>query len=414
VSAILPLLGRKGTLRAGAGAKAVLGGGGGAAPVTDNILVANRGQAAAGVSGSFSTVQTYKKQYQAHPAGAISKLKTVDVNWYLSSATAFTGITSHQIKRSIEYPVGVFTQVLWGGNDTKTIGTTPSTTLSDEITISIPAGAKFWVHTAWLAGTPPVFRLPANGSTLGLDDRVGNGDLTATGGEATNQTFAWGPAAIIGSVAAPNAQASLLVGDSICYAHAVAGTPGDISSVGSGGGAGYMARFLDPIMPYCKIAYPGAKALDFVSLFGASGGNNRVTFFMSQLGYTRYWIQLGVNDLGSGGRTPAQLLADNQTLAGYAKPGALIDLSTLTPQSSSTDAWATQVNQTPTGGIADKNTYDDLVRAVPAWVTGRIYDAADAAMTARNNEIWKTTGGAWTIDGTHPNSLAAAAIAAAL
>lgn len=390
------------------------GQGGSVAPVTDNILVANRGQVATAVTGSFSTVQTYRKQYQAHPAGSISKLKTVDVNWYLSSATGFTGITSHQISRTIEYPAGVFTPVTWGGSATKTIGTTPSTTLSDEISITIPAGAKFWVRTVWLGGTPPVFRLAASRSALGLDDGSGAGDLSLGGDCSTNQTFAWGPAAILGSVAAANAKATLMIGDSICHGHGVSAGPGDITGVGSGGGAGYMARYLDPIMPYCKVAFPGAQATEFLTLLGASGGNNRVTFFMSQLGYTNCWIEMGVNDIGSGGQSETQLLASNQALAGYAKPGTIIDLSTLTAQSSSSDSWATQVNQTPNGNIATKSAYNDLVRAKPAWVTGRVYDAADASMNARNSEIWKTAGGAWTTDGTHPNSLGAAAIAAAL
>jgi lysophospholipase L1-like esterase len=135
---------------------------------------------------------------------------------------------------------------------------------------------------------------------------------------------------------------------------------------------------------------------------------------MSTLRYTDYWIAYGVNDLGSGGRTPAQLLADNQTIAGYANPGSKVSISTLTAQSTSTDSWATTGNQTPPAQAANKATYDDLLRAVPAWVTGKVNDAGDASMTGRNTEIWSVTGGAWTTDGTHPNSRGASSIASQL
>jgi lysophospholipase L1-like esterase len=211
----------------------------------------------------------------------------------------------------------------------------------------------------------------------------------------------------MGDVAVGSARAFVLLGDSITVGF------GDISSVGVAGGAGYMARALDPVAPYFKFGISGMFARDTAPLFSANGVN-RLRLFMSTLRYTDYAIAYGVNDLGSGGRTPAQLLADNQTIGSYANAGAKVSISTLTSQSTSTDGWTTTGNQTPPSQAANKATYDDALRAIPAWVTGKVYDAADASMTGRNTEIWRVTGGAWTADGTHPSSLGASSIAAQL
>jgi lysophospholipase L1-like esterase len=316
------------------------------------------------------------------------------------------------MKRFIEYPAGTFTQVTWSGATSVTV--LSSALVSDPVSITIPKGSKFWVRTVWLAGTMPVSQLSASATVLGLDDGNAAGDLGNSGTVTPGSTFALGPAAIMGTVGVSNARGFLLVGDSICFgSSAIGGGVGDLTSTGSGGSSGYMGRALDAVAPYVKLAYPGIKATDLVTLLGGGGGVNRVTTFMHALGYTNYWMQFGVNDLGSGGRTAAQLLADSATIAGYANAGAVIDQSTLTAQSSSTDAWATTGNQTAPTQIAIKNTFDDAVRAIPAYLTGKVNDAADASMTGRNTEIWPAPP-APTADGTHPNSTGAASIAALL
>jgi lysophospholipase L1-like esterase len=373
--------------------------------ITRNIIAANRGQFPTGIT-AFTSTQTCRKQYNSHPQGAISNLVCVDTNLYLASIAALS-TSGYSMKRYVEYPAGTYTQVTWAGSGTVTLDSfsaNSSALKSDPINLTIPANTKFWVRTVWTGGSMVNINLPA---VVGLDDGTVAGDFGNSTATFSGTTTTYGPCTIMGDVATGSARAFALLGDSITIGF------GDITSVGVAGGAGYLARSLDPIAPYFKFGIPGMFARDTAPLFTANGVN-RLRLFMSTLRYTDYWIAYGVNDLGSGGRTPAQLLADNQTIAGYANPGSKVSISTLTAQSTSTDSWATTGNQTPPAQAANKATYDDLLRAVPAWVTGKVNDAGDASMTGRNTEIWSVTGGAWTTDGTHPNSRGASSIASQL
>jgi lysophospholipase L1-like esterase len=86
---------------------------------------------------------------------------------------------------------------------------------------------------------------------------------------------------------------------------------------------------------------------------------------------------------------------------------------TVTPKTTSTDSWATTVNQTKalTGAQETLRTqYNDWVRTLPAPLTG-YFDTADAVETARNSGIWKA---GYAADGLHPNATGHAALAAVI
>jgi hypothetical protein len=206
---------------------------------------------------------------------------------------------------------------------------------------------------------------------------------------------------MVGTIAAANAKSFVIVGDSIAWGE------GDVSSVGPKGGSGWIARALDVHgYPYVKIAKQGQQATDYVSTMAPT------TSFLGKLSFTDMVCEFGINDLRLG-RTQAQVLADHQTIYGQFV-GKRIHQTTLPPRSSSTDAWATLVNQAgkTDGTMASLNTLNAVIRAKPANVNN-VIEAADAAMSARDSDIW-TAPPAATLDGTHPVSTKAASMAATL
>jgi hypothetical protein len=380
---------------------------GGAAPKTENIVVANRLQVPT-VTGGIAANFTSKRQHSASPQGDITDLRCIDVNWYFNSAGALAGGSTTTLKKFVEYPAGVFHQVRWAAATTVTI-TTLNQAVSDVVISSvtgepliIPAGATFWERTVNAGGTTsgswPLIELPAMPSAIGTTDGNSTSDLGNSGtinpsASSTNQI---GSAAIMGTVLAANARAVAIVGDSIAFGQ------GDITGSGAKGGSGWIARGLDPLYPYVKLARGGQQAASFAAINAAS-----LTSFIAAIGVTDAIFEHGVNDLRLG-RTQAQLTADMANIAGrFATPRKW--LTTLTPRSDTTDAYATTTNQTPKtdGNMAALTAVNAERRALPAGFTA-VLDAADSAMPTRDANIWTA---AATADGTHPNTAKCAAMA---
>ncbi len=378
-----------------------------AAPaVTARVLAANRTDLPT-ASVNFGQNTTARRLHHASPQGAISNLRTVDVGFYLNSAeggpsnvpAAFT------IKRYIEYPAGTYTAVTWGGIATVSIAPGAVVT-SDPVAVSVPAGAAFFERTVIVSppsGAIPTIQLPAGSSSLGLPDGkaladMGNGGSIA----ADNSVNSFGACAILGDIANPSARAFLVIGDSIAFGQ------GDTSSAGPRGGSGWIGRWLDPLVPYAKIAVPGQGAAAMAGLCATA----QIVALLGALGYTDVIEEHGINDLRLA-RSEVQLLADLQTLWSQ-HPGRRVFQTTLTPRAASTNGYADvagQVTKTD-GSMTLLATVNAAIRARPAGIAG-VIEAADAAMSARDSAVW---GGPFppVEDGTHPTSAKAAAMAAAM
>lgn len=371
-------------------------------------LVANRAQVPTTITSIAANTTSIRHHY-AHPDGDIYDIQTVDTYWYIPTTVPVAG-GSRVIKRYIEYPAGVFHQVKWAGATTKTIssGSVKSDVVISSVTglpLRIPAAAKFWERTVNLNATVasfPCIELPAASSALGCED--GN-DVTDKGNSGTiaptSTVRTFGAAAIYGKIAVDNARSFLVVGDSIAFGE------GDITSIGPKGGSGWIARALDVRgYPYMKITRPGQQAADAASLPASPQALVNLVAFSDAI------FEHGVNDLRLN-RTKDQILADQQTLYAWAN-GARIWQTTISPRSSSTDAYATVAGQTAKtdGNMADLNPLNAAIRAKPANVF-RVIEAADQFMTARDSGIWKAPP-AETVDGTHPNSYSANRIGNAL
>ncbi|TLX12138.1 fibronectin type III domain-containing protein [Rhizobium sp. MHM7A] len=377
-------------------------------------IVGSRFQVATAV-GTIAANTTSRRVHYAHPLADITDLQCVDSAWYISDATLQpAAASSRTIKRYIEYPDGVFHQVLWSGASSKLIdtGSFKSDVVLSSVTglpLVIPAGAKFAERTVNLTSSVtnfPLIEMPANNSTLGLED--GN-SLTDQGNSGTISadavTTSFGSVAIVGKIAKGQtgtpAKSYILVGDSIMFGQ------GDVSSAGAKGGSGWGARLLDATgMPYLKMAKKGQSAQQF------AGATASVAALLSLLSYSDVICEHGVNDLRLG-RTAAQILADHQTIYGLFGTANIFQ-TTITPRSDTTNAYADVAGQTPKtdGNMTDLTPLNTSIRAIPANVD-TVLEVADAAMSARNSNVW---GGPFppVLDGTHPTSAKAAAMAALL
>lgn len=387
-----------------------------ASSVTDNIIVSTTGQMATNYA-SIANNFTSRRSDWTSPEGDVTNIRCVDYMYYFDS----TGIhvpNNYTIKRYLEYPAGVFHQVKWSGASTRSFSTSANSHTSDVIISSvtglpleIPAGTKFWWRTVNVTGSTvtkfPVIVRPAGCSTLGLDDGNSTSDLGNSGTiGATSSTNTFGPMGVIGTVKAPNARAFLLLGDSLVFG------VGDVASTGPNGSSGWLARGLDGHYSMCKIAVGGMTASEFV------GMANSVSFqpVLAQLGFTDAICEAGINDLSQNSATNAAILSDQQTLytalATYNLFGsARLWQTTMTARTTSTDSWASAVNQTPKtdGTYGNVNALNATLRTLPAQLYG-ILDAADFDMTARNSVIHAGPYPCST-DGTHFNSAKAADMA---
>jgi lysophospholipase L1-like esterase len=354
------------------------------------------------MTASVPVNYTSRRSHFAHSDGDISNFRTIDANFVIAGTQPQLAST-RTIKRFIEYPAGIFTQVTWAGQPTVTIST--DNVVSDAINLTIPKGAEFWERTVNVGGvvsTFPCQQTPASSQVIGIPDGNSASDLGNSGTiSATSAVTTFGATAMIGDIASANARSWVIVGDSIAFGE------GDITGVGAKRASGWIARALDVYgYPYVKITKPGQQATEFATALSL------VTPFVALLSFTDVISEHGINDLRLA-RTQAQVLADHQTIYDIF-PGKTIAQTTLTPRAASTDGYATTANQSgrTDGTMAALVALNTSIRAKPAKVS-KVIDAADVAMSARDSLIWPAPP-VPTADGTHPNSYMANVMAAAL
>lgn len=363
--------------------------------VTDNVIVSTTAQLATDYS-SISNGFTSRRADYASAQGDITNIQCVDYKNYFDSSGGLHASDNHKVKRYLEYPAGVFHQVLWGGDPVLDFSSTGGTSNTSDVIISsvtglplvIPALAKFWWRTVNVTGSTvtkfPVIVRPASSQALGIDDGNSASDLGNSGTiSATSTTNTFGPNGVNGTVLAANAKGFLIFGNSLAF-----GT-GVISGVGSQGSSGWIGMGLDGRHPHVKMTAPGITAQEFVGMIGST----TLQGFMSRLGFTDVICELGINDLSLGSRSPAQVMADQQSLYNWAKTYNLrgnirVGQTTITARTTSTDGWSSEANQTPKtdGTYGQVNDLNALIRGGPANVD-YVIDAADFDMTVRDSVI---------------------------
>lgn len=350
----------------------------------------------------LSTTLKYANARRAHYArDAIASLQIVIPNFYVK-ATAATGEAgtggTATVSASIEYPLGTRTQVLFSGVATGSIPNN-SYIVSDAVAVSIPKDALFYVWLHWenasgfpyrnyTGNNPGVFASDGyEYSASSLADKTMSGTIANNSPTNTN---VFGCCAIIAMSKRP---AVLLIGDSRCL-----GTRD--SNVAGFGDLGEVEKSIGPSLAVANYG---------ISSLTAQGWNNS---HANQVALAQYFqnivIQIGVNDLYSGA-SAATLITRNTTIAGNFT-GKRIFYTTIPPETTSTDNWATEVNQTPVSVENDtqRKSYNASVRAGLSGAYG-YFEIADVVESARDSGIWKA---GYTPDGVHENATATAAIKA--
>ncbi len=254
-------------------------------------------------------------------------------NWYCalqvapSNGTEANNGADSTITASIEYPVGTFTRVTFGGSAS---GTVPagSTLFSDEINVFIPNGATFYVRLWTKNATGLVY----NNNHIAMTGEmnaygVTTPDLTMGGSFATATNIMQAPCAIIGVTSKPSVW---LAGDS--RMQGIKDTGDASGNVGEG------ARSIGNQFAYINAGV----ASDRVQLAAAN--------YTRRLALAQYCTHVvsnyGINDNRSNGgnRTSAQVITDLNTFAGLFG-GKPFYQCTIPSYTSSTDGWTTTANQ---------------------------------------------------------------------
>ena len=320
----------------------------------------------------------------------VTSFKIIVPNWYINGSLNETGSGSAMsVTGSIEYPVGVFTQVLFSGGAT---GSVPNNSylISDTITVTIPTDTQFWIRL-YATSTTGIIYSSAQPNTLGQFEMGVSGITDRTmGGSISNLGNAFAPVAIIGTTTKPS---FLLIGDSIMYGVADSSSPNGFADIGP------YARAVGPTYGYSKLARTSDTAAKFVS-----GHTNRGTLFQYA---THVICNYGSNDLFVSSRTDVQLKADLATIAGYSTSLGTAGptyFATIAPRTQSSDSWATLGNQSQSNGTAEgyRVSVNQHLRA--GLVGSRTFNTASAVETSQDSGFWKSP--SYTADGTHPSSAA--------
>ncbi len=340
-----------------------------------------------------STAQYWQARHYHIARDHITSAAIVVANWYAVGgfAEAAGSASATSVTASFEYPAGTFVQITFSASAT---GSIPSggQLVSDFMAVNIPAGAGFWVRM-WENNSGGLVYQTINPFATGLGDgsrysATSLPDLTL-GGTISNSSGAFvADEAVIATTQRPSA---CLYGDSRMI--------GLNDTFDASGDVGEVARSLGPYMAYINFGNQSDTAAAFIS-----GHANRIAL----AAYCSHAvIQYGVNDLYVGGATAVTVASSRQTILSYLT-GKRVFETTIPTETTSTDGWATTVNQTVTNSTYDtqRKAFNTSVKAGSAGMTGHF----DIEPVVDSNSIWFAPG--YTTDGIHETQAANLDIAA--
>ncbi len=311
-------------------------------------------------------------------------------NWGTSAETAAPGNLSI-LGASVEYPANTFTVLTFNGGSPTAVGATGADIIGDVVPCQkIPAGATYWIRWLWQSSG----NIPYTGPGVGNAQYLPGGDAieqTATN-KVTSGTVNDGG---IGIAMYPSVIKSRV-------AYKVPGVIGDSRECGvseaqnASGVLGSVCGAISGYTPFLRLAISGEQASQFLA-----NHTHRLAMLKA---YTDFTISAeGINDL-YGGAAPATLMGYQQSIAAL-RPGKPYDITTLAPETTSSDSWATLANQTVGSANANVIAYNNLVRALPGGNITGILDLSVYLESSLNSGKWPVTGAAnyATSDGVHPS-----------
>jgi hypothetical protein len=337
--------------------------GGGSGPVSTatlrNIATRCRPPGSQTVADGFC----FSRTMHHNRGGAQTSIQCVFSNWWATFNGEFPNTANLTLTAAVEYPIGVFTQMTW--NLATSVVMTPGTnSVTDPCFVGIPDGARFWIRTYQVcpAGTLGIVTASIDRTANTMANELGQysttalTDFTLAGGGVGGSSIAYYPSAILGMSSRPSVY---VVGDSRC-----AGLQDNpVLDIGLSG-AGEICRSLTSTTAYCNAGFPTDQGATFVSTQATTGFRKALAQY-----HTHVHSQYGINDFIFS-QTLAQLQA-TQAAIFASMPGKVYSLSTLPPMTTSTDAWATNGNQTITvsGTVAaNRPAYNTWVLTKPLGI----------------------------------------------
>lgn len=338
-------------------------------------LVATRGMVENSVYTGYSYIQTRTAHFART---AFSQAELI-----LSNATGIDsggpGVSSVDTC-SIEYPANTFTQCTFSSATSVTIpsGSLATTDLLT-LTTPIPNGATFWVRIYHYISNG---HIALNSGSAGLDATTFSAtpisDQTMGGTVVqTNTSLDLFPVAILGYTTAPSL---CLFGDS-----RVSGSTTDTVN-NTNGDIGEYARTIGPSFAYTNLGSSGTHVSNVVS-----GHINLLAVGAYCSHFIANW---SINDV-NGGRTAAQILADNQTVRALFPSNKPYWLTTIAPYTTSTDSWATLVNQTVGTYESNRVAYNTTLRAGGISGIAGVFDVGSIVESSLNSGLWPVNGTAY-------------------
>lgn len=387
------------------------------------------GNNAAGVLGD-ATHQSATSRVLCRAPGSGRITRLAFQNWRMSPAGEVNGANAITVKASIEI-AGVTYPLSFSGSRSITIAS-GDTVYSDDTSIYVPVGTVYYIRTyvsvATLGMTWPIGRAcsNANGEGSNYNASVGAGtDVVDTAGALAGtgtSGYVYSASGVFGYADDRTIPVVSFFGDSI-----VAGA-GEIGAGVFGDANGYTG-FIERALGHSVHWISCTRSSDTTVNFNAS--TKRLPILQDRV--THSISEYGSNDIYGGGLPLAAVQANAITAWGR-MPGKRWQ-TTITPRTTSTDGFTTPDNQTIVGAGTNnsvRTNFNDWLRdgapmsagvavaigtvgALRAGEAGHpltgVFDTADAAETARNSGLWKSTGGAWVTDGIHPVVLGAQGLA---
>lgn len=351
--------------------------------LTTNVLAPN---------GGLATGNSAMSRRAHYARGNISSISAVWPGWFVQTGNGGFGaelnLSTYNVYFWVEYPAGVYNLV-----DNNLPVPSGTNTVGSALLINIPDGTKFYTWTNWINGAPTYGDTTinaANNTDEFYDAYVGTGTQVPPFGSDSNlRRTAAGPVALIGP---RGGKVIALLGDSRTQgAHDLADNSTD---------RGNLARSVGPLHAYLNLAIGGDDQASF--LFSHS-----FRAALAKTYCTHVIDEYGVNMIFNRNFTATNTYAYKQRMQYlFNKPY----LSTsLEPNTSSTDLWATTANQTNLHPeIANYNT---IIRALPNFV-----EISTPVSDGTTPTKWAVNGTAnfVTIDGLHENQNGYIAVASAV
>jgi lysophospholipase L1-like esterase len=368
------------------------------------VPFANRADVAQPTLSSGGSLQgTYRA-----PCVAAFDVTAVQITWtnrqFSSTSGEIANPDAYTLKASLELSDGTLYPIYFSGAREALVASGADIT-SDVIPVKLRAGDTFYIRSRPLAGTLG-HKWPTAGGSLGGSTTPAAGgyagsDQVDTAGFAwaATGTVAFGPSAIKGIPSDVQAPSAIVLGDSTAY--------GSGDGVNVTGDYGFIARLLTGAgIPYLKMATPGMAWDDHA---GTS-----IADMLTKTHYLRSYlsahkpdfavVSLGNNDLHAATDLAACKVLCLRYLDLLEALGLPVVYCTVTPRTTTSNAWATLAGQTVNANNGKRRAFNDWLRSRPHSTIIDIWDVASLAEAVYDRAKFSVEGGAWTNDGTHLNT----------